>query len=122
MRRVVHGVATAVALMAFAVGPAQATGAIAVDDEDVEANDAGFGWATGAANRKEAEHRAIEACHEHGNDTCKVVVWFEGCGAYAASAKRKGIGWGETREIAKQKAMADCGSDRCRILVAECDQ
>ena len=120
--KVLTQIATAAAVVfSLASGPALAYGAIAVDDDVEAANEAGFGWATGAASRKEAEHRAIEACREHGNDSCKVVVWFETCGAYAASKGHTGIGYGASREVARREALDKCGTEHCRIIVAECE-
>jgi len=33
-----------------------------------------------------------------GNESCKVVVWFDKCGAYASSNEKYGIGWGDSEE------------------------
>ena len=116
-------IATAASVVfSLASAPAFAVGAIAVDDEvGLSADQVGFGWATGADSRKEAEHKAMKACREHGNDSCKVVVWFETCGAYAASKEHYGIGYGASREVARSQALEQCGTEHCRIVVAECE-
>lgn len=122
MKGLMQVATAAVVVFALASGPAFAVGAIAVDDDvGLSADQVGYGYATGADNRKEAEHRAMQACREHGNDSCKVVVWFETCGAYAASKEHSGIGYGASREVAKRQALEQCGTEHCRIVVAECE-
>jgi hypothetical protein len=113
---------TAFAMMILA-GPALAVGAIAVDDEvGLSSDQVGFGYVVGADDKKEAERGALRECRKQGNDSCKVAVWFEQCGAYAASEKHSGIGYGHSKEIARRQALDDCGSDHCRIVVAACEE
>jgi hypothetical protein len=108
--------------MTMLSSPALAVGAIAVDkDIGASPDSAGFGYVTGADNKKEAERGAIRECRKQGNDSCKVVVWFDTCGAFAASKERTGIGYGVSKEIARHQALEDCGSEHCRIVVAECE-
>jgi Domain of unknown function (DUF4189) len=109
-------------VMTLLSSPALAVGAIAVDDDiGVSADSVGFGYFTGAGDKKEAERGALRECRKHGNDSCKVAVWFDTCGAYAASEKHSGIGYGASKEIARHQALEDCGSEHCRIVVAECE-
>lgn len=95
-----------------------ATGAIAVNDglgtaaEDV-------GYATGyGANQPEAEANAIKECKGAGNDQCKVVVWFEQCGAYVGDRAKSAARFGETKEAAEKMAMDKCPD--CKLIVSEC--
>lgn len=97
-----------------------AAGAIAVDDEEGE-SDPGYGVVTGAATRDEAGRGALAECRKSGNKNCKVVVRFDKCGAYAASKKNAGIGFGSTEALAKIKALEECGTNACKIVVAECE-
>ena len=97
---------------------ALATGAIAVNDglgtaaEDV-------GYATGyGANQSEAEANAIKECKGAGNEECKVVVWFEQCGAYVGDRAKSAAGFGETKDAAEKMAMDKCPD--CKLIVSEC--
>jgi len=112
----------AAVVMMMLSSPALAVGAIAVDDDiGVSADSVGFGYVIGADNKKEAERGAIRECRKQGNDSCKVAVWFDTCGAYAASKEHSGIGYGASKEVARHQALDDCGSEHCRIVVAECE-
>jgi hypothetical protein len=124
MIKMMHAATAVAAVMVLALsGPAFAVGAIAVDDEvGLSSNEVGFGYVVGAADKKEAERGALHECRKQGNDSCKVAVWFDECGAYAASEKHSGIGYGGSKEIARRQALEDCGSDRCRIVAAVCDE
>lgn len=117
MRKFVRVAAFALAMQA---GAAFAFGAIAVDDEaGTRASEVGYGIGFGDT-RREAEREALRQCRAVGNGECRVAVWFETCGAYASSRRRAGIGWGRTLEIARERALDDCG-DRCRIVVSDCE-
>lgn len=105
--------AAALSSSAFAVG------AIAVDDE-VGDNEPGYGFATGYDTKDQARAEALKQCKQSGNSNCKVVAWFETCGAYAASAKYYGAGWGSTKAKAESMAMEKCGGG-CKIHVSECE-
>ncbi|HOV85728.1 MAG TPA: DUF4189 domain-containing protein [Syntrophobacteraceae bacterium] len=94
-------------------------GAIAVDDEIGE-SEPGYGFVTGAFSREEAKRRALDECGRSGNEDCRVVLWFESCGAYAASLTHYGVGWGSTKEQAKKRALDECGPG-CVVKVAECE-
>lgn len=98
-----------------------ATGAIAVNDQEGRsASQVGYGISTNKDSRREAEVAAMRACRAR-NDSCKVVVWFEQCGAYASSREHSGIGYGNSERVARAKALDDCGTDRCRIVISGCD-
>ncbi|CAN5375749.1 hypothetical protein BH11PSE11_BH11PSE11_32290 [soil metagenome] len=101
-------------------GQVFAYGAIAVDDQRGQA-DPGYGFYIGARSRGDAERGAMRECRRSGNRDCKVAVWFESCGAYAASRRYYGIGWGGSRREASNMALDKCGSDRCRIVVSRCE-
>lgn len=111
----------ATVLMAVVPGMVLAIGAIAVDDE-VGEEDPGYGWATGYNNRAEAERNALKECRAHGNTNCKVVVWFEACGAYAASHKYYGYGWGKSKAIAEKAALKMCARNNCQVVVSGCEE
>jgi Domain of unknown function (DUF4189) len=102
------------------IGGAWAEGAIAVDDQaGNKPSDAGYGIGFGDT-KESAQAAALRICKSAGNDSCKVVVWFQNCGAYASSVEKYGIGWGESEEIAKSKALETCGNSNCRVVASEC--
>ena len=96
-----------------------AFGAIAVDDE-VGDSEPGYGYVIGMDSEKEAKAGALKQCRESGNENCKVAVWFKKCGAYAASKKHYGIGYGNSKSIAESKALEECGGS-CKIMVSDCE-
>ena len=98
---------------------ALAAGAIAVDDEEGE-TEPGYGFVVGADSREEAGKQAMKECKKSGNTECKVVVRFDTCGAYAASKKYYGVGWGGTKEKAISMAMGKC-EGKCRVVIADCE-
>jgi hypothetical protein len=123
MIRLMQAMAGAAFFVLMLPAPALAVGAIAVDDEvGLSSGEVGFGYVIGAEDKKEAERGALRECRKQGNDSCKVAVWFDQCGAYAASEKHSGIGYGRSKEIARHQALDDCGSEHCRIVVAECEE
>lgn len=108
-------------LIVFGSSAAFAAGAIAVDDEEgTKASEVGYGIGSGDT-RDAAAADALKECKKAGNKGCKVAVKYDTCGAYAASKKYSGIGWGKSEEIAKSKALSECGSG-CRIVVSDCDE
>lgn len=110
----------AAAALAMQAGAAFAFGAIAVDDnEGSRASEVGYGVGFGDS-RREAEREALRQCRASGNRDCRVAVWFETCGAYASSRRHAGIGWGRTLDVARDRALEECG-DRCRIIVSDCE-
>ncbi len=118
----IRSLTSALALMTVLTisGAAFAEGAIAVnDDQGTKASEVGYGVGEGAT-RAEAEADAMKQCKSSGNDSCEVVVHYSHCGAYASSKKYSGIGWGDTEEIAKEKAKDKCGDEACRIVVSDC--
>lgn len=111
---------TLVAMLAVLPTLVFAVGAIAIDDE-VGETEPGYGIATGKDSEAQAKSAALANCRKAGNDNCKIAVWFKGCGAYAASKKYSGVGWGKTIEIAERVALEKCGSSSCKVQVSECD-
>ncbi len=97
-----------------------AIGAIAVDDDESLA-EPGYGLVTGRDSKEAAQRDALRLCARAGNQGCRVVAWFETCGAYAASRKFYGVGWGRTSNAAETMAMEQCGNDQCEILISECE-
>ncbi|WP_338846032.1 DUF4189 domain-containing protein [Massilia sp. W12] len=100
--------------------PALAVGAIAVDD-DQSLSEPAYGFSVRQPNRQTAERVALNYCRQNG-DNCRAVVWFETCGAYAASARHYGYGWGATKSKATSDALKMCGSNSCKVVVAECER
>lgn len=96
-----------------------AAGAIAVDDEQGE-TEPGYGFVTGAESRDDAAKGAMKQCKESGNENCKVVARFDTCGAYVASKKFYGVGWGATKRAAEGMALEQCGSE-CKVVISECE-
>ena len=109
------------ALFSCVCYPALAIGAIAIDDV-VGEDEPGFGYSTGYNDQASAEKRALQECRKHGNGNCKVMVWYATCGAYAASSKYYGIGWGVTRQIAEKQALDQCARRSCQIKVSQCER
>lgn len=105
---------------ALCMSSAFAVGAIAVDDEEGE-DEPGYGFSMGHDSKEQASKAAMRECKKAGNDRCKVVVWFESCGAYAASKKYYGVGWGSNAAKATQMALDKCGNRNCKIKIAECE-
>ena len=111
----------AAGLFAFTASHALATGAIAVDDQPgAKPSDAGYGIGFGDS-KDSAKQAALRKCKDAGNDSCKVMVWFEKCGAYASSFEKYGIGWGDSKDDAEAKALDVCGNDHCKVVTSECD-
>lgn len=100
---------------------AYAAGAIAVDDEEGQHHeDVGYGVAVGEHNRDEAAGAAMRRCRQEGNKSCRVVLRFDKCGAYAVSSSHFGVGWGNSLRAAQTMSLKECGSN-CRVVVSECE-
>jgi len=97
-----------------------AMGAIAVDDEEGD-EEPGYGIYTGASSEKEAKAGAMKECKASGNTGCKIAGWFKTCGAYVYTKKNYGYGYGDTKAKAIAAAKEQCGSNACKVLVAECE-
>lgn len=118
MRKGIIAALTVSLFMTVSVTSALATGAIAVNDGmGTSAEEVGYGVGWGA-DQKAAEADAIKQCTEAGNDTCKVAVWFEQCGAYVGDRVHVGAGFGETKEAAEKMALEKCPN--CKVIVSEC--
>ncbi len=119
MKNVKHLLAAAAFALAIPF-QACAAGAIAVDDQVGDA-EPGYGFITGADTREEAGKAAMKECRKSGNKNCQIVARFDTCGAYASSKKYSGAGWGKTQKAAEKMALEKCGSERCKVQVAECE-
>lgn len=115
----IQSIAFLFALNLLVPATAFAFGAIAVDDQMGD-TDPAYGFATGEDDKASAQKKALKYCKENG-DNCKVVVWFETCGAYASSKKYYGYGYGATKAVATKKALEMCGRNSCQVVVAECE-
>lgn len=110
----------ALALLLSAPAMAMAIGAIAVDDEE-GSDEPGYGFVSGYDSKEAARKAALGECKKAGNDDCQVVLWFETCGAYAASEKFYGTGWGATLAKAEGMALEKCGDKSCKVVVSDCE-
>ncbi len=97
-----------------------AAGAIAVDDE-VGEKEPGYGLVYGYGTRDQAGEAALAECYKQGNAHCQVVARFDKCGAYAASMKHYGVGWGDSAAAAQSMAMDGCGNSNCRVVLVDCE-
>lgn len=98
---------------------ALAVGAIAVDVSTATTEPA-YGYSIGEPNRDAAQRSAMNFCRQRGTQ-CKVMVWFEACGAYATSRRYYGYGWGADKATATAGALKMCGRDSCEVVVAKCE-
>jgi hypothetical protein len=104
----------------FAAASTYSVDAIAVDDVRGLAGDAaGYGVGQGD-NADAANAGAMEACAKAGNSTCKLMLTYEACGAYASNKTVYGTGQGDSKEAAAQAAIQACGHDGCQLVVADC--
>jgi hypothetical protein len=104
-------------------GAAFGWGAIAVDDAiDTHPDDVGYGFSTGHNSEAAAASGALDECKDAGNESCKVVLTFKACGAYATSKRKFGVGEGSTKQRAEQAALIMCGQQSCQVVSAECDE
>lgn len=109
-------------LLALAPASAMAWGAIAVSDgKGQSADEVGYGYQLGSDTEDEAKKGAMKECRAK-NKTCKVVVAFETCGAYAVSGSRWGTGDSSTKGAARRQALANCGNEACKLVISECDE
>jgi hypothetical protein len=120
MRRVRGLLFVGACLLIPLAGNAWAEGAIAVDDQPGQKpSDAGYGIGYGDS-KETAQNAALAKCNSEGNTSCKVVVLFEKCGAYASSNEKYGVGLGDTEEDAKTAAIQQCGNGHCRVVASDC--
>ena len=110
----------AIAILLNLSSEALAVGAIAIDDRVGETTP-GYGFALGRRDKEEARRAAMAECRRAGNNKCEFKVWFESCGAYAASKRYYGVGWGGTAGAAKKMALQNCGRPACEIKIAKCE-
>jgi hypothetical protein len=116
------GLALSLSTLVLAAPQAWAFGAVAVDDEEgSHPDDIGYGYSIGAASRGQAERDAMTECRRAGNRNCRIVVWFESCGAYAASHRYFGVGWGGSIDTAERNALEQCGLSSCRVVISQCE-
>ena len=108
------------AALGFHALPALAASAIAVDDEAGDsAGSAGYGVG-GGESAAEANKEALKNCRESGNKSCKIVLTYAKCGAYASSKNEFGTGEGATEAAASAAAMEACGKG-CKLVVSDCN-
>ncbi|APB33310.1 serine/threonine protein kinase [Gloeomargarita lithophora Alchichica-D10] len=98
-------------------------GAIAYNNED-----GSYGYGFNFTDRAGAEARAIQECARVAQGkTCEVLVWFQNaCGALAKDGRNNaGSGWGDTRALAQEKAVASCrtvGGADCAVVETVCSK
>lgn len=91
-------------------------GALAIDAAD---SDPSYGVGGGDSESK-ASDNAMRFCRRAGGKSCKVVVTYNQCAAYAVSRRNTGSGKGATQKEAEAQALQVC-NDRCRIVVSDCN-
>jgi hypothetical protein len=108
-------------LAAFVATPALADswGAIAIDLGKFE-NSPYYGVG-GGESEDEATSNSLKFCKEAGGESCKSVVTYNACGAYAASHKHGGWGKSSTKKEAEVQALAGCGDEHCVVVVSDCN-
>jgi hypothetical protein len=122
VRHFIASTLTAVALGLAATGAAWSWGAICVDDSfGDEPSGVGYGFATEASSRQQASAGAMDACKSEGNEECKVVLTFKGCGAYASSKANFGVGTGANLQAAEKSALSACDGSDCMVVVSGCE-
>ena len=122
MHRLTRGVFATALIVLASTGAAFAWGAIAIDDEEGDtADDVGYGWATGYPNQRAAQQEAMSECKGQGNENCRMVLTFQGCGAYATSPSRYGVGSAATAAQAERNAMRACNNSACTIVLSQCE-
>jgi Domain of unknown function (DUF4189) len=92
-------------------------GAIAIDIGDP---DPSYGIGGGDSEAK-AVNNAMRFCRQSGGKTCKIVVTYNACGAYAAARNGSGWGKGASKRAAEAQALEACNNSRCRIVVSDCN-
>ncbi|MBF0294594.1 MAG: DUF4189 domain-containing protein [Magnetococcales bacterium] len=97
-----------------------AYGAIALDDQPGD-EDPAYGFSINEDSKASAKASALRYCREYGGTNCRIIVWFETCGAVAISRKYRGYGYGRHKQKAIDDALDMCGSKRCEIVAAECE-
>jgi hypothetical protein len=91
-------------------------GALAIDVADSEPS---YGIGGGDSESK-ASDNAMHFCRRAGGKSCKVVVSYNQCAAYAASRRNAASGKGATQKEAEAQALQAC-NDRCRIVISDCN-
>jgi hypothetical protein len=108
--------------LALSTGGALAWGAIAIDDEQGQsAADIGYGYVTGEDSEDAARRGALRECRKRNTRSCKVVLTFEECGAYAVDRRNWGSSEGKSEASARRNSLLQCGSGTCRVAVSVCN-
>ncbi len=94
-------------------------GAISADDEFGERDP--FHGIGGGDSKAEATKNSQKFCKEAGGKNCEVLVTYQQCGAYAVSRKFSGTGVGPTKTAAEKKALEQCSSSSCNVVVSDCN-
>jgi hypothetical protein len=107
----------------FAAAPAAAAetawGAISVDLSATSV-DAAYGIG-GGDTEAEAVENGQKFCAKSGGASCKSVVSYQRCGAFATNGHDGGWGKAPTKKEAEASAMHACEKGDCQLLVADCN-
>jgi uncharacterized protein DUF4189 len=107
----------------FAAAPAAAAetawGAISVDLSATTV-DAAYGIG-GGDTEAEAVENGQKFCAKSGGASCKSVVSYQRCGAFATNGHDGGWGKAPTKKEAEASAMRACEKGDCQLLVADCN-
>lgn len=115
------GLLFAIALLAAApAGAAETTwGAISVDLAATTV-DAAYGVG-GGDSEAEAVENGQKFCAKSGGASCKSVVTYQQCGAFASNGHDGGWGKAPTKKEAEAGAMRACEKEDCKLLVVDCN-
>jgi hypothetical protein len=92
-------------------------GAIAID---LGEPDPSYGIGGGDSETK-AVNNAMRLCRQAGGKSCKIVVTYNECAAYAVSRSGGGTGKGPNKRAAEAQALAACNNRSCRIVASDCN-
>src|SRR5262249_18978026 len=127
------------ALLAMAISPAAADGAIAIGATSAPEDGVAYGAVVNSPTSAEARAVSLKRCRSYSPapaaaDACASVSTFKNrCYALALDPKAgmPGFGWSldRTKDAARQQALENCknvaGEDRrdfCRVIESDCDE
>ena len=107
----------------FAAAPASAAeyawGSISIDAADATISPA---WGTGGGDTQaEAIENSQKFCVKSGGKSCKSMVAYQQCGAFASNGHDAGWGKAPTKREAEDGAMKACEKGDCKIVVSDCN-
>lgn len=86
------------------------------------ASSQGAGWSWNDPTRENSEINALEACQKR-FDSCRLLVSFNNCAAYASADPGSAKAWGasDSLDVAKKRALQECETNGvCKVITAFC--